>query len=808
MSINYTPPPSLVPFLTSTAFISLGVGPYGSGKTTAMIIKLAYMAKRVAPCRDGIRRSRAAWIRNTAQQLDDTSIPDFLQWYPDGEAGIFMKTGKKFLMKFDDVELEILFRGLDDTSDVRRLLSLQLTFGIMDEFREINSEIFKALLGRVGRYPGPMLVPHRPEWGITERGDPVQGCVTDVGTSAAGVWGVTNPPDADTYWEEFLTNPPENAHVTFQPSAMAPEADWVQYLRAGYYEDLIKANTEDWVDVYVHNKFGKSLAGRPVFRCFDRATHVSQVPLTFNPYSVNPLIVGFDCTGLNPAAAIGQVGFEGRLYLFEAVYGRDMGALRFIREVLKPLIANKYSGAKCIVVIDPAGMARQADEKNVKDLLVAEGFQCVPARTNGIAARIAAVEAYLTRSVAGKPYFLINPHCIDAIVGFQSKYRFKLNTKGDAGDTPDKNHPHSDILDACFPVGTLVATPDGYRAIETFAAGDYVTTPLGSQRVLWAGAIRAETGVTAYTFSDGTQLIATPDHRVYCENRGGFVPLDTLQYSDILVSISSSQERAVWLKTRNSLSTAGDSADLMETTTFGTSALYRRLEDAMSLRTGMSGKSIMALFQKAWWYTIGIMIQAIIQSRISKYNTKGSMRASTWRNGGLQGKNSGREAQPTQPQPAGTGLLKGGNGTGSTVRMPGWDGKKQPWYAHTAVVRIWDIVRSLKKGSARRRAKEWPGKNRELMTHRAPVLFAAPASFATDIQKLRHVVHLVGKQPLQRPVAVYTLQVEHEPMYFAAGILVKNCQYMCMHADGGSIFGGQLTNKRRDVGRVSAGGWT
>jgi len=148
--LTYTPPKSLEGLLTADKFTNLVVGPYGSTKTTAGVIKIAYEARRIAPCHDGVRRSRYAWIRNTNEQLRDTSIPDFLKWFPDGRAGTYMRTERKFMLKFDDVECEVLFRGLDDTNDVRRLLSLQLTGGIMDEFREVNKDIFEALGGRVG----------------------------------------------------------------------------------------------------------------------------------------------------------------------------------------------------------------------------------------------------------------------------------------------------------------------------------------------------------------------------------------------------------------------------------------------------------------------------------------------------------------------------------------------------------------------------------------------------------------------------------------------------------------------------------
>lgn len=429
---EYTPPLSVAPFLISDEFVNLIVGPVGSTKTTAGLIKIVYEAKRVAPCKDGIRRSRVAVIRNTRQMLADTTIPDFLKWF--GEYGVLMKQDMKFTLRIDDVECEVLFRGLDESNDVRRLLSLQLSFGVMDEFREINPDVFDALTGRLGRYPDKTMN------GV--------GCCDDTGKQIHKVWGMSNPPDYDTHWEEFLTEPPDNAAVFIQPSGLSPEADWVQYLPDGYYENLAEGKSEAWVDVYVHGKFGASLSGKPVFRSFDRETHVAKNPLQPNKGSTQPVIVGFDCTGLNPAAVIGQLGFEGRLFVYDTLSAVDMGVIRFIREKVKPLLTNKYAGAKVMFVIDPAGMSRGADERNVADMLKAEGFAVKPARTNGIGARIAAVEQFLTRTVDGKAGLTIDPDNHELIQALAGKYRFKINTKGEAADTPDKSHPWGDIADA------------------------------------------------------------------------------------------------------------------------------------------------------------------------------------------------------------------------------------------------------------------------------------------------------------------------------------------------------------------------
>lgn len=448
--IEYTPPLSVVPFFTSKKLVSLIVGSVGSTKTTASMLKIAYEAKQIAACKDGVRRSRCVVVRNTRQILFDSTIPDFLKWFPDGQAGIFMKTESKFLLKFDDVECEVLFRGLDDANDVRRLLSVQLSFGVLDEFREINKDIYEALAGRLGRYPDGMMVPHRPHWGLDEKGNPVQGCVDDNGKPMKKLWGASNPPDLDTFWEGVLTDPPDNMHVTIQPSAMDPKADWLHLLPTNYYEDLMELHKgdPDWIDVFIHAQFGKSLAGKPVFRCFDRTAHVANKALVATPASINPLIIGFDCTGLNPAAVIGQVGFQNRLYILDALYANEMGALRFIREVLKPLVVSRFAGMRAVVIIDPAGMNRGNDEKNVADLLKAEGFVVKAARTNGIAARLAAVEHFLTRMVGGQSGILIDPRCKELIAGLAGKYRYKVNTKGETADTPDKTHPYADIQDA------------------------------------------------------------------------------------------------------------------------------------------------------------------------------------------------------------------------------------------------------------------------------------------------------------------------------------------------------------------------
>lgn len=432
-NITYEPPPSLASFFSSEKFIALACGPIGSTKTTAGLLKVAYHASRMAPCLDGIRRSRCVIVRNTREQLKDTTIPDFLKWYPDGQAGMFLKSDLKFMMKFGDIECEVLFRALEDSKDVRKLLSLQLSFAIFDEFREINPDVFAATQGRVGRYPDKMLVPENLETGFPG------GCVTDGGEENKFVWGMTNPPDMDTYWEKFLTEPPSNAHVTIQPGGTSQAADWVQWLPRGYYENLMEANTDEWVDIYVHAKFGKSLAGRPVWGLFDSDYHVSKTPLRPIVSESYPLIIGQDF-GLTPACSISQLNPHGQLLTFRSLVSQGMGILRFMDELLIPMLRDEFPGHPVLVVGDPAGVQRsQTDEKSVFDMMRMKGFNVIPAPSNLLTPRLGAVEELLSKQIGGKPAHLFDPGAGPILTAMRGGYRYRKKKAGDYEISPEKN---------------------------------------------------------------------------------------------------------------------------------------------------------------------------------------------------------------------------------------------------------------------------------------------------------------------------------------------------------------------------------
>jgi hypothetical protein len=195
VDINYTPPPTIDAFIRDyrpgSLFYDWIVGPVGSGKTTGIFMKLCVMAQLQKPGPDGIRRTRAVIVRNTMPQLKDTTLSSWGYWFKHGEAGTWHETDKKFVMRFGDVECEVLFRPLDREEDVARVLSLEVTFAIIDEFVEIPKKIVDALSARCGRYPSKVMG----------------------GATNWGMWGSSNPSTEDNWWYDYL----HNAEVHIQP---------------------------------------------------------------------------------------------------------------------------------------------------------------------------------------------------------------------------------------------------------------------------------------------------------------------------------------------------------------------------------------------------------------------------------------------------------------------------------------------------------------------------------------------------------------------------------------------------------------
>ena len=380
-------------------------------------------------------------MRNTNNELQDTTLKSFFQWFKHGEAGEWRATPKTFTFRFDDIHCEVMFRALDTADDVSSVLSLEITGAMLDEFVEIPREIVDALQSRCGRYPS------KKEGGCTWK----------------GLWGASNPGTQDAWWYDWLNYewPDEEGGAKLQqevlnyfvqPSGFSPDAENLENLPPydpdsnEYYIELAKGKTEAWVKQFIEVQWGFSQRGKPVYKTFKSALHVATQPLKYNPHL--PVIMGFDA-GLTPAATFMQQDSFGRVLILAELVSDGMGAKRFCREKVKPLINRMFPNCRMMVSADPATKQRaQTDEATVAKVVAQElGVRVVPASSNSLAARLGAVDGFLTLLTEAGPALLVDPSCKNTIVGFQAGYRYAINRKGVKDDSPEKNS-YSHLADA------------------------------------------------------------------------------------------------------------------------------------------------------------------------------------------------------------------------------------------------------------------------------------------------------------------------------------------------------------------------
>ena len=427
LSINYTPPLTGRKFMLSNKKMRVIMGPVGSGKSVLCCFEIIRRASMQEPAPDGVRRSRCAVVRETVRQLSDTTIKTFLDWFPEGICGRFMRTTKTYFFKMGDVECEIMFRALDDADDVANLNSLELTFAFFNECRDIAPEIVDAMSKRIGRFPSSK----------------------DGGPTWFGMWGDTNPPTMDTWWYYMMEKLDPKDGVSFkengwevfkQPSGRSPHAENVENLPDGYYDT--EGRSEEYTRVYIDGEYGLSLAGTPIYKYFRPDYHISINRLKPIMNGIRPLVVGMDL-GLTPAAVIGQQDPRGRALILAEAASFDMGVQRFARTVLRPLLVERFPGMDVHVIVDPAGIQRaQTDERSAVDILKAEGFKVMPAKTNNLSARLNSVDELLMRQVDGDAAFLMDPLCSRLKAAMMGGYRYHPKTGG-----VEKNQ-HSHIAEA------------------------------------------------------------------------------------------------------------------------------------------------------------------------------------------------------------------------------------------------------------------------------------------------------------------------------------------------------------------------
>lgn len=402
------------------------MGPIGSGKSTACVMEILRRSHYQRPSPDGKRRTRWAVIRNSYPELKSTTIKTWMDWVPAEYGKTNFDSPIIHHIQTPDLDMEILFLALDRPEDQKKLLSLELTGGWVNEAREVPKAIIDALTGRVGRYPS----------------------VNNGGCSWSGIIMDTNPPDNESWWYKAAEiDKPDGWEFFRQPGGMQDGAENIANLPKDYYKRIMAGKDPEWINVYVNAEYGFLIEGQAVYPMFRDRTHVSQDELT--PAPGFSLMIGADF-GMTPCAIIGQRAPGGRWFIIDEFVTDDMGTKRFAEELTAYVLQNYPNFDVSVACGDPAGDLRSpnADETCIDIMNLYTPWKWLPASTNDLTMRLDVVKNALNRMVDGNPGFTISPRCRMLRKGFNGSYHYKLIKGGDGTRThsvPEKNkfsHPH------------------------------------------------------------------------------------------------------------------------------------------------------------------------------------------------------------------------------------------------------------------------------------------------------------------------------------------------------------------------------
>jgi len=435
--VEYWAEPTMEAFHADDSYVRGLRGPIGSGKSVAMVFECIGRGKRQAAGPDGIRRSRCAIIRNTYPELKTTTVNTWKDWIPENHYPINWGTPItcRVVVPLKDgttMDMEVVFLALDRPADIKKLLSLELTFAWINEARELPHEIVEAVTSRLGRFPGK------------KYGAPI---------TWTGLFMDTNPPDDDHWWYRmFEVEKPRNWRQFSQPPALIkygedympnPDAENIKNLQLGYdyYLNMLGGKTYDWIKVYIMGQYGTVQDGKPVYPEYVDSLHCAEEEL--EPIRGLPLRLGWDF-GLTPAVAIFQQTPGGGIIVIEEVVSEDMGIRRFSRDMVKPVLANRYEGMILVSTGDPAGTQRvQTEENTCMQVLMEEGIATQPAHTQEYIARRESVADFLVSTdIDGKPAFQLSPRCRILRKGFNGAYKYeRIQAAGQGYEVRHKDRP-------------------------------------------------------------------------------------------------------------------------------------------------------------------------------------------------------------------------------------------------------------------------------------------------------------------------------------------------------------------------------
>jgi len=444
---RYAPPgPVVAAFMGDQSFVRFIMGPQGSGKTGACIADLIAHAARMPICKDGYRRFRVVAVRNTYGDLTKT-IESWLDWVPKEKGAwvggdnrpashkLFWKPSPYDPPEYRGLHFEIRFLAVGEQRIENVFRGNEFTAGWLNESDLLAPDVYSYMVGRAGRYPPKRL--------FSDGNSRFRRYIV----------GDFNAPDIENYlYKICVEDRPDNVAFYHQPSGRAPDAENVENLPEGYYDEQVEANRAKpwWIRRMVDSRWGFSRDGQPVFPEYQDDKHASRAPLLINPDL--PLYIGLDAA-MHPGAVIGQWYPDGQWKIVHEIVPGRQGPTKFGKHLKVWLNQNAPRAGVAGIYADPTSFygSDEDDLAWAETVMMQIDREIEPAPTNDLTIRLEAVAQKFTYFIDGdKPSILISPSCKILRKGMNSKYQYrKVRTAGveQYADVPDKTRPWSEPQD-------------------------------------------------------------------------------------------------------------------------------------------------------------------------------------------------------------------------------------------------------------------------------------------------------------------------------------------------------------------------
>jgi hypothetical protein len=451
--VVYRPTKTALKFHRDDDRVRVVRGHVGSGKTTMMCAEVVFRAVKMVACRDGVKRSRWAIVRNTYGDLDKTTLKTWRMWF--SHLGLMKwREGKSFTINHmftvimikggveyqSRVEFEILPIALDNVSDVtKHLKSLEVTGVFLNELSELNRMVLDFFSGgRLPRFPSLKDLPdvHDPYW--------------------CGIFADTNPPEEDSWiYTLFEVERPTEYKMLVQPPAVLkvgdkyvinPEAENLKNIENGEseYIKMTWGKDEAFIRVYLMGEYGTLSDQKRVYNGYNDNIHSSDtIAIDFK----QPLIIGADLGTVAPFIGIAQMQ-GAQLVCLKEFCGEFTTIRELCADAVMPWLHDNCKGMRIdAVVYDPADTYDGSAQ--LREFF---GSAVRPAQTNSIKLRIDAMSLRLARLVKGQPLIVFSRQgCPQTRKGFNGKYyyrRVQVIGENRYTEEPHKNHPFSDAMDS------------------------------------------------------------------------------------------------------------------------------------------------------------------------------------------------------------------------------------------------------------------------------------------------------------------------------------------------------------------------